>query len=143
MMEKAPKRIWADPDHWLARKPRRSGYTEYIREDVSNALIAAAYEASAVVGDYFAEMDYGLMHYPESDALASGNTANEIRTSIRALPPEDARAAYDTAIRAAKIEGMREAAKAAEEWYRNVGKGTPHGEITALIEETEKGQPND
>lgn len=57
-------------------------------EALSTALIAArreGIEAAAKVADYYRDMDYGLMHYPESDAIACGNTANEIGRAIRAL----------------------------------------------------------
>lgn len=56
--------------------------------------------------------------------------------AIERLNVGHARAAYDAAIRAAKIEGMREAANRANGCDR-VSEVAPA--ITALIEETEKG----
>jgi len=38
-MSETPERIWANLDHWVRRKPSRSGYTEYVRADVANARI--------------------------------------------------------------------------------------------------------
>lgn len=111
------------------------------RTDISNALIAAAYEAAA-----------DKCFNPEWSVKTSTDHI-QARTSglIRDLTPDDARAAYDAAIRAAKIEGMREAGKAIEDAgyycippYEGTGNldqqiTYSNDAITALIEETEKG----
>jgi hypothetical protein len=120
----------------------------------TKALIAAAYEAAE-------NKAYELKSVPEdeshwSDQYIRGHAAAGIGIAhcIRALTPSDARAAYDAAIRAAKIEGMREALALAyhdnqkhPEDNRVWGEGgrpyvceeSLHDRITALIEETEKG----
>lgn len=148
-MDKAPERIWVQNDTEnhkdelakLGIKPvleAISCFQEYTRTDISNALIAAAYEAAADSIENLPEKDRAGPPQDNIDRLLDAQKRSDAKT-IRALTPDDARAAYDAAIRAAKIEGMREAAKVAEEWYSNLGKGTPHDAITALIEETEKG----
>jgi|GEM_PF-6184099 len=127
----------------------------------TKALIAAAYEAAE-------NKAYELKSLPEdeshwSDQYIRGHAAAGIGIAycIRALTPDDARAAYDAAIRAAKIEGMREAiavnkiytgddvlrlADSQSADYENAWNagGVDHllaanDAITALIEETEKG----
>lgn len=118
-------------DEFCASEPGDPWY-QINRTDISNALIAAAYEAAA-----------GKCH----DDAGRFDTPDR----IRALTPSDARAAYDAAIRAAKIEGMREAGKAIEDAgyycippYEGTGNldqqiTYSNDAITALIEETEKG----
>lgn len=38
--EKAPDRIWADPDHWVSADTSKPNYVEYIRADVADAMVA-------------------------------------------------------------------------------------------------------
>lgn len=152
-MDKAPERIWVQNDtkdhraelSEMAVEPVpevTSCFQEYTRTDISNALIAAAYEAA---GKTYTEYRRGYWgrSLQEMDGRVTG--------AIRALTPDDARAAYDAAIRAAKIEGMREAAYIASNACLvppDGGSPTPeevavceeaYRRITALIERTEKG----
>jgi len=46
-MTDAPERIWANPDHWIDRPPRRDAfrpdeYTGYVRDDIEALREAAA-----------------------------------------------------------------------------------------------------
>lgn len=139
-MDKAPKRIWVQNDtknhkdelDRLGIKPVLEATTcfqEYTRTDISNALIAAAYEAAAGK----AEARYDLCERDNVGECKLRKCA--IGRVVRALTPSDARAAYDAAIRAAKIKGMREAKEACD----SAGDFRAADAITALIEETEKG----
>ncbi|MGC0225183.1 hypothetical protein [Pseudooceanicola nitratireducens] len=182
MMEKAPKRIWAyaypgsdNKGQWFTKDLRGvyAGMREYTRTATSNALIAAAYEAAASVArsamTKYAETTYRsgkVTVFSSGDVSLSSQSAakcyaaGEILEAIVALTPDDARAAYEAAIRAAKIEGMREAMTPIQ--TRRDQCAVSHGKtgnpawmaiithldqgidaITALIEEAEKGQPND
>ena len=138
-MDKAPERIWAFPKKdWFNAGASTHPVTAagakdvpYIREDMSNALVAAAWHDGFAQGDTYAR---GMVGQPG--------------------PPDDPQAAYDVAIRAAKIEGMREALALVyhdnqkhPEDNRVWGEGgrpyvceeNLHERITALIEEAEKG----
>lgn len=107
------------------RATKREAITAWnTRTDVSNALIAAAYEAAAQTAEQASE------HY--------------VAMAIEKLNGGHARAAFDAATRASKIEGMREAAEAVRD-SRPI-KGSQLIEvtdtdaskiITALIEELE------
>lgn len=150
-MDKAPERIWVQNDtkdhreelSEMAVEPVpevTSCFQEYTRTDISNALIAAAYEAAlSARGMWFGFNSVGEPDgsYCTVGAHDPGGMSLWIKADrIRDLTPDDARAAYDAAIRAAKIEGIREAANRANGCDR-VSEVAPA--ITALIEETEKG----
>lgn len=113
-MGKAPERIWADPDHWLEKKPCRTGYTEYTRADLSHALIAAKLHEAA-------------------DIAENGAACKEAVEVMRALIDTDHQAALDAYVRR-EVEKERErcakiadnmAARAEEQKERYRGGSNP------------------
>jgi hypothetical protein len=166
-MDKAPERIWVQNDtkdhreelSEMAVEPVpevTSCFQGYTRTDISTTLIAAAYEAAGDACDNVAK-SYDVLkadretYEPPRVQMAAKSMVRIASEDVRALTPDDARAAYDAAIRAAKIEGMREAGKAIEDAgyycippYEGTGNldqqiTYSNDAITALIEETEKG----
>ena len=92
---KAPERLYFYDD-WLAKNTKGKllcGNNEYIRKDVSDALIAAAYEDAA-------EVAFG--------SLANGTG---VRDEILAQTPDDARAALAARDQRVREEALREAAE--------------------------------
>lgn len=133
-MSDAPERIWAGPDEdkgWgLLRRGEdvfwedpenstpedRSGLSEYVRADLSNALVAAAYAAAVdACGDY-------PRVAPDRDRWEPYDEQIEYsQECIRALTPADAQAALDALVEARVAEKVREAlTEAASLDWRNM-----------------------
>jgi hypothetical protein len=104
-MSKYPDRIWAYagafkmwrdkfPEHAKSTSP-----TEYIRADVSDALVAAAYEDARNT----------VITTPSNYAAPTARI--EIANAIDRLAPTDARAALDRIRQEARDEALREAAQ--------------------------------
>ena len=95
---KAPERLYFYDD-WLAKNTKGKllcGNNEYIRKDVSDALIAAAYEDAAEV------------------AFGSLSNGTGVRDEILAQTPDDARAALAARDQRVREEALREAAAMAK-----------------------------
>ncbi len=100
-MTKAPERIWAQysAPGWrgirglfIAAKPE-DGYAEFVRTDLSNALIGAAYEAAAAE---IRKLDNGKS---DREWLNYNLAVQRALGKIRALTPADARAALERVAR--------------------------------------------
>lgn len=116
-MSEAPERIWAciEPD-WADGdgNPLVGGNfedyditgkgVEYIRADLSNAFVAAAYEAAAIACD-----DYPRAAPEEAEWTRYDEQIEYSQLVIRTLTPTDAQAALDAMLDAAREEGRREA----------------------------------
>lgn len=105
-MSDMPERIWVNQKNlpWVDPWPEQQitdTDVEYIRLDVAQAMVAAAYEAAAKYASGYAQGfadPWVVKHF----GLVSGD--------IRALTPADAQAALDRRDRKMRAEGMREAA---------------------------------
>ncbi|WP_323008493.1 hypothetical protein [Paracoccus sp. (in: a-proteobacteria)] len=89
--------------------------------DEARAQVAAAYETAAQVADDFAK-DYDVMEPGKPDRYASAKTQRAakgmvrlVRDDIRALTPADAQSALEAYGREKVREGMRMAAKIADQ----------------------------
>ena len=77
--------------------------------EAARAVVALVLEDAAQCADYFADMDYASMHYPEGDGMAASRTAYEIAFAIRALMPDYPHTASNTATNrapAASVAGV-------------------------------------
>lgn len=120
--QNAPERIWAYPWHQYENKNGSgSSQTEYIRADLAFAMVAAALEDAAEAmaqyhwNRYRTREQGGVLHSP---ATFTSHTWQDAQDAIRALIPQDARAALEAERAKARAEGVREgmerAAKIAE-----------------------------
>ena len=100
-MTKAPERIWAwkyTGDHnnggW-SRSKLSHAEAEYTRTDLSDALIAAAYEAAATACANETWRHIGDDAYSRGMDRGACEQASACAAAIRALTPADARAALE------------------------------------------------
>ena len=102
-MTDAPERIWTcnETTDIFIIEPQEDT-TEYVRKDVSDALVAAAYEGAAVVAE---DANDGIWDAQTGDKVFLDSTAEEIRRGT----PADARAALDRIRQEARQEALREA----------------------------------
>jgi hypothetical protein len=122
----APERLYAAPsdDGWEAPelwKIRCDDTTVYIREDISDAHVAAAYEAAAKAAEPRrkkpkADKGNWFHGYTKNEsAIAALQVRKQIAENIRDLTPADAKAALDRLIREAEERGMKAAHAAVSE----------------------------
>ena len=129
---KAPERLYFYDD-WLAKNTKGKllcGNNEYIRKDVSDALIAAAYEDAAEV------------------AFGSLSNGTGVRDEILAQTPDDARAALAARDRRVREAALREAAaidldvEVRNDCWRHAALDTEEAYRKAVLALIEKDQTN-
>ena len=105
-MSELPERIWFD-EVWTrySEQGDMSMFTGYIRADVAQAMVAAAYARASTAT---ATMPMKLPASPRQAAHAALDAAE---ASILTLTPTDARAALDAMLAKAREDALREAAE--------------------------------
>jgi len=126
----APERVWVEPywpaDNWGHCSDGKVGDDDepFIREDVANALVAAAYDAA---GSWIAPHP----DHPMSDWTERAHVNASLARMVRALTPADARAALDSLI----AEAVEACALIAEHRHKEWNHPDTHGkpEVTCDV----------
>ena len=136
----APEKIWIEDEFGEGHEDQwqygswdcRNAYDyvhEYIRADIADARVAAAYEAAAQEVDCGCKCrDAVLAAETKVDrwyACAQSTCAAMSARDVRALTPADAKAALEAVRREARAEALREAADLARENWRSWDNATP------------------
>lgn len=133
---KAPEKIWAwEEEHpatnargykaggWVNTEPVREA-TPYTPTDIADALVAAAYEAAAEVADQRHQVYMESKGRDPADYTSGYSIA---RDAIRALTPDDAKAALDRIVQKAVTAERERCAEIVEDearFYAGLREGT-------------------